>query len=73
MPMSPSRKPPGSIVRQIIDVLADRKARTTNEIALAIKSNTSTVKKWVDLVVLAQDLPKLKVERTKNVTLVRLD
>nr|MDO8113290.1 hypothetical protein [Candidatus Sigynarchaeota archaeon] len=71
--MPTARKNPSSIVTQIYDVLKQGGAKTTNEIAIAINSNTSTVKKWVDLIETVQRFDKLVVERAKNITVVRLE
>lgn len=48
-------------------------AKTPNEIALAIKANFQTVKKWLDLIVAIQGKRKLVVETGKRITLVRLE
>lgn len=67
-----TRKEPESLVRRIFQELGRNGAKSTNEIALSIKSNTTTVKKWVDLIEMIQGMPRVIVERTNYVTVVRL-
>ncbi len=46
---------------------------TTNQIAIAIKSNTQTVNRWVELIKTIQLEPRVIVESSSRITLVRLD
>ena len=67
------RKKPETLVNQIFDVLANNEAKSTNEIALAIGSNTRTIKDYVHLIETIQAKPQILVERTKNITVVRVE
>jgi len=67
------RKNPGSIVERIYAELFKNGAKSTNEIALAINSNTKTVKNYIKLIELIQQKPPIIVERTRNITVVRVE
>jgi len=67
------KKKPADIVNRIFHELSINGARSTNEIAMALKSNTSTVKSYIELIETIQKAPKVIVERATNVTIVRLD
>lgn len=68
-----ARKNPESIVKQIFEELLKNGAKSTNEIAIAMNSDTRTIKNYVDLIELVQHEPPIVVERTKNVTVVRIE
>ncbi|HME50786.1 MAG TPA: hypothetical protein VKM55_01085 [Candidatus Lokiarchaeia archaeon] len=67
------RKDPKTIIDQIYNELEKGGTKTTNQIAVKMKANTQTVKRWVDLVRYIQTKPKLMVESGDRITLVRID
>lgn len=68
-----SRKSPESIVNQIFEELFKNGAKSTNEIATAMKSNIKTIKNYIKLIEIIQHKPTIIVERTKNITVVRIE
>jgi hypothetical protein len=67
------KKKPATIVDAIFHELSLNGPRSTNEIAVALKSNTQTVKSYIELIEKIQRMPKVLVDRAKNVTVVKLE
>lgn len=59
-------------MQQITDELVKNGPKSTKEIALAINYNITTVKNWIKIIEKAQSMPKIIVERAKNITLVHV-
>jgi DNA invertase Pin-like site-specific DNA recombinase len=63
-----TRKKPKEIVKAIFNELGKNGGKTANEIALAIGSNASTVKKYLGFIELCQEGPRIKIMRTSAFT-----
>ena len=68
-----ARKNPEIIINQIFAELEKGEAKSTNEIAVSMKSNIKTVKDYIHLIEIIQAKPRVLVDRAKNVTLVRIE
>nr|MDO8112050.1 hypothetical protein [Candidatus Sigynarchaeota archaeon] len=66
-------KDPKTIINEIYAELEKDGAKTPNEIALKMKANMQTIKRWVDLIKYIQTKPKLIVESGTRITLIRIE
>jgi DeoR/GlpR family transcriptional regulator of sugar metabolism len=64
---------PETIIDQIYAELQQDGTMTPNQIALKLKANTQTIKRWLDLIKLVQSKPKLIMETGSRITLVRIE
>ena len=71
--MAPGKKDPEDIIKAIFDDLSKDGLKSLSEIATNIGSHNYTVKKYVELIKFIQDQPKIIIERTKTLTLARLE
>ncbi|MFX0132454.1 MAG: hypothetical protein ACFFDN_02285 [Candidatus Hodarchaeota archaeon] len=68
---SVQRKNTSQIIERIYKALEDRKYHTISEISRLAKSNWTTIKNQVDLIVKIQELPKLKIINASKQVLVK--
>ncbi len=68
-----TRKSNDEIIDAIFAELEGTGAKTPNEIAIALKANTQTIKRWLDIIKHVQSKPRLVLETGARFTLARID
>ena len=67
------KKTAENIVDGILKAIEDKEPKTITEIAKQIKSNQTTVKDYIEMMMKIQDSPKIVIEKIKNLTLIKLE
>lgn len=68
---SVQRKNTSQIIESIYKALGDGRYHTISEISRLVKSNWTTIKNQVDIIIKIQELPKLKIINASKQVLVK--